>query len=130
VEHSRVFLSESTLQLGGAVAALNATSPSIVARLAIAPFQDVNAYASPQAWLWLIPTDLYPKDEMFMPRMQVCDSLVASLGPANFVLCSEASMGHPNILGAQQIAMAIEAQLGPFLADWRRTLAATQSSGQ
>jgi hypothetical protein len=38
-----------------------------------------------------------------------------------------ASAGHPNILGAQQYAMAIETQLGSFVTEWRRTLAATQT---
>jgi hypothetical protein len=129
VDHSNLFATQSTVQLANAVATLNAAAGPNVARFARPPFQDVNAYASPQTWLWIIPSDAYPpKDEMFDKRLGICSSLQKSMTAVDFVSCVEASMGHPNLLGAQQYATAIETQIAPFLSEWRRTLAGTQTA--
>jgi len=94
----------------------------------VAPYQAQNSYASPTTWLWLIPTDAVPpKDEMFAPRQQICTANRGSMDDLKYAQCVEASMGHPNTLGAQQYAMAIESQLTSFVTEWRRTLAASQT---
>lgn len=125
-DHSNVFNDTARSALMGDVNQLNATAHADVAHLAAVPFQPVNSYASPATWLWLIPTDAVPpKDDMYAQRVQLC--VAGRLDALTFAKCVAASAGHPNTLGAQQYAMAIETQLGSFLNEWRHTLAATQT---
>jgi len=127
-DHSTVFNDTSKNSLLSDVNQLNSAAQADIARLAVAPYQAQNSYASPTTWLWLIPTDAVPpKDEMFAQRQQICTTNRGSMDDLKYAQCVLASAGHPNILGAQQYATAIESQLGSFVTEWRRTLAATQT---
>jgi lysophospholipase L1-like esterase len=90
------------------------------------PFGPQNAYAAPQTWLWLVPTPGVPlpnaKDEVFDQRVQACRSV-----PNMPASCIPASMGHPNVQGAQAYADAIMNTLGEFVPAWQMQFASVRS---
>jgi hypothetical protein len=136
VDHSYAFLTESNAQLGAAAAAANAAMKGDFVSFAPIPYLEQNAYASPQSWLWLVPTDLYPKDEVFTQRLSLCQNtaLLARTEPPGTDLtgtrakCIEASMGHPNVEGAQAYTDAVISRLKPMLPSWTTVHAANQSA--
>ena len=125
VNHSRTFLNASNTALAMATTSVNSQLGAGWVTFVQPPFQSDNAYAAPNTWLWLVPTDLFPKDEMFRQRQQICGT-VKFQSALEQAKCVQASMGHPNVLGAQAYADAIAAQLSTSLAAWRLAHAATQ----
>jgi hypothetical protein len=117
VSHSAIYAASTTSALATAVSIANAKAGGGWSTFVAPPFQDVNAYAAPATWLWLVPTGLFPKDEVFDERSKMC-SAVTFLDASQPALCVEASMGHPNVLGAQAYADAITAQLAAVLPVW------------
>src|SRR3954469_3471207 len=73
-----------------------------------------NAYAAPNTREWLIPTPPIVQDEVYAYRKAKCDQVfIAAAGnpdllPGNTPGCWEASMGHPNVTGAQAYTDAIK----------------------
>ena len=128
VSHSDTFFTVSGAHLLTAVNNFNARFGSF-ASFAHIPYLHQNAYAAPDSWLWLVPTDLFPKDEVFKQRGALCqnDSMLLKTVSSQSDLtvarakCIEASMGHPNVKGAQAYTDAITTRLAPFLPQWKAT---------
>jgi hypothetical protein len=84
-----------------------------------------NSYAAPNTWQWLIPTPPLVQDEMYGIRAQECAAVLASVNgnrallPGEPPLCLEASMGHPNVAGAQAYVDAIKSVATDGIAAWR-----------
>ena len=116
-ERSDLFFQESTSSLQSAVNAMNSMPTPLGGnrfRYASLPFGPENAYASPNTWLWLIPTRGVAEDEAFNSRSRDCQTYQSS-----DLLCYGASMRHPNVAGAQAYTDAIKSLLTPFLSEWR-----------
>ncbi|HEY4212632.1 MAG TPA: hypothetical protein VGM84_14220 [Steroidobacteraceae bacterium] len=135
VDHSTLFLNDSSALLRQNVNSVNqfpvgpilSTGP--IAAFATPLFQDVNSYAGPQSWLCLVPNVAgAPQDEVFVQRGVVCQHLPPGDTNYNTTTCPLASMGHPNVTGAQQYALAIEGQLQQWLPGWRKAFATTQTA--
>jgi hypothetical protein len=123
--HSNTFHALSTSLLTVAVTTANARVGGNRVRLVNVPFTPLNAYAAPSTWLWLVPTPGVPLpnavDEVFNERVQACSRVPNA--PAS---CVPASMGHPNVQGAQAYANAITGTLGEFLGVWKTIHATAQ----
>lgn len=124
--NSHAFLVASTRALARTVRESNESLPGRV-RFACPAFRPEHAYAASESRLWLFPTGWASNDEVFLARGQACandESLLAagatvsSLG-AKRTICRGASMGHPNLVGAQAYSEAIQAQLEPLMDHWR-----------
>ena len=110
VANCRQFWTESTAQFEKAIAEVNAGlggEPRLF--LARAPFEDENAALAPKAWLWGINWDLSVQDPVQNSRHAACDIYEPDIIQRQ--LCYRASVGHPNIMGAEQFANAICAVL-------------------
>ena len=133
VANSYTFYDESNRQLGLAVDRFNAAAGNFAAFVPI-PFRAQNAYAARDSWLWLVPTPVGERDEVFSARGAICNNngILMTAGATQSSLassrakCIEASMGHPNVKGAQAYADAITNRLAAFLAEWGRTHAPVQ----
>jgi lysophospholipase L1-like esterase len=131
--NSQIFYVGSTLELAAAARTANARIGGKVS-FACAPFRAVNAYAAPMSWLWLAPTGPLAHDEVFDQRGAVCgdDEVMTTAGssPDSLAMdrlqCTEASMGHPNPVGAQIYFDVIREQIEPFLPAWKDRLAPVQ----
>jgi hypothetical protein len=124
---SDMFWRESTSSLQGAVNQLNGElanrpNPSPV-RFASLNVDGSNSYAAPNSLVWLIPTPPLVQDEVYGNRKSKCDYMQSGgYGqplPTNYVLCIEASLGHPSVAGAQAYTDAIKNVAGQFLPEWR-----------
>ena len=134
VDHSTIFVNDSSTVLQQDVNSINqlpvgpilGTGP--VAAFASPAFSDANSYAAPSSFLWLVPVPPGPVDEVYAQRGALCQHLPA--GDSNFSAseCPVASVGHPNVTGAQHYAMAIETQLQQWLPAWRKAFATTQTA--
>ena len=125
VGHSNTFLGASDTALLAAVGTASSTMGAGWISFVRPPFTADNAYAAHNTWLWLVPTDLFPKDEVYLQRTQTCGSIRFPSG-VDAAECVEASSGHPNVLGAQAYADAITGALASTLPVWRQAHAATQ----
>jgi len=123
--HSAIYAASTTSALATAVSIANANTGGPWATFVQPQFRDVNAYAAPATWLWLVPTGLFPKDEVFAERSQLCGSVMFT-DASQPALCVEASMGHPNVAGARAYADAITSQLAAVLPVWSQRHATVQ----
>jgi hypothetical protein len=84
-------------------------SVSGVPRVAFAPtpFTNDNAALAPSAWLFGINIDGSPQDPVAATRSAACAVAIPGGGPARIV-CDDASVGHPNQIGAMQFSQAIQ----------------------
>lgn len=96
-----LFFNQSNANLNQAVA--DVMDPRV--RFAPIPFQPANAALAPDAWLWGINDDLTPEDQVIGRRHAACDLYEADIIQRE--TCYRASVGHPNVIGAQQFANAI-----------------------
>jgi hypothetical protein len=84
-----------------------------------------NAYASPTTWMWLIPTPPVVQDDVYVARANACIQVSNAVGgnpnllPGATQLCAVASMGHPNVAGAQAFTDAIKSVATPLIPQWR-----------
>ena len=83
-------------------------------RYAALPVGSQHAYDAPDTWLWLIPARGIVQDEVFDARSAACNTY-----QSGNLKCYGASMGHPNVRGAQAYADAIKAAATPYLQEWR-----------
>ena len=125
VSHSNTFSAVSETTLLSAVGSVNSKMGAGWVSFVRSGYKVENAYAAPSSWLWLVPTDLFPKDEVFAQRQQTCGTVKFQSG-ADAAKCVEASMGHPNVPGSQAYANAITAELAASLPAWRQAHAVTQ----
>lgn len=114
---SDLFFQESTSSLQLAVNSVNALPPPLGGnrfRYAALTFGPQNSYAGSDSWLWLIPARGIVEDEAFHSRSRDCDT-----HQRTDLLCYGASMGHPNVAGAQAYTNAITSTAAQFLTEWR-----------
>jgi hypothetical protein len=90
------------------------TATSRRTAFAVIPFGPENSYGAGRSWLWRGGQE----DQTATTRREQCH-LVGQETPACFL----ASMGYPNIEGAEQYALAIQQQVEAFLPEWRQTFA-------
>jgi lysophospholipase L1-like esterase len=127
-DHSAIFVRDSTTLLQQNVNSINQLGAGTIAALAVPPFGDANAYAAPNSWLWRVPVAPNQLDEAYSQRQATCQHVPANDPTYDGMKCPFASMGHPNVTGAQRYALAIEGQLQQlFVAGWRKAFAPTQS---
>jgi len=115
------FFRVSSTALGGAVAAANAAAataklppPAGLLSLpglppvtfAAPPFTNDNAALAPSAWLFGINANGSPQDPVAGTRRAAC-AVAFPGGGAVQIFCDDASVGHPNQLGAIQFSDAI-----------------------
>ena len=74
------------------------------------PFAPQNAMLAPDAWIFGIDKDLQPEDPFAADRHALCDRDETDVIQRH--VCYLASVGHPNVIGAQKIAQAVLAALG------------------
>ena len=109
VKLSMQFWRESDVAISQAVsetAALNALGNRMI--FAPNPFTEENALFAGAPWLWGFNKSLQPEDEVIAGRKEGCRLQYGD--PLRFMereLCGYASLGHPNVTGAQQIGRAI-----------------------
>lgn len=127
VDHSTILVNDTSTLLQQNVNSINQLGAGPIAAFAAVPLTDTNSYAAPQSWLWLVPTPATAQDEVYGPRGAMCQRLPAGDSEYNSSTCPVASMGHPNVTGAQQYALAVEKQLQQWVAGWRKAFASTQS---
>jgi len=124
IANSDTFAIISTNELLTAAVRANNTYPGNRIEFVPAPFGPTNAYAAgPNTFLWIVPIAPIVQDEVYAERFEACRVVPAGVGN---VLCVEASMGHPNVRGAQAYADAITGRLGKFLPEWRARFAPVQ----
>jgi hypothetical protein len=81
-----------------------------------------NSYAAPHSWQWLMPSPPFYQDDVYSQRHAACD--VAANGPSGDPTldggpkCYLASLGHPNVAGAQAYTDAIKAVANQFMPQW------------
>ena len=121
VSRCRTFADEANKRLEQAVneAKDELTTPSYSPQVFFAKpeFGARNAIFAPDPWVWGIGADLSPADEEQMggvrhARAVACHSVqYQDPDRTDLFTCIRASMGHPNVKGAQEYARVI----GPFL---------------
>ncbi|MBV8635767.1 MAG: SGNH/GDSL hydrolase family protein [Burkholderiaceae bacterium] len=74
------------------------------------PFSPQNSMLAADSWIFGIDKDLQPEDPFAADRHAVCDRDETDLIQRH--ICYLASVGHPNVIGAQKIAAAIVVALG------------------
>jgi lysophospholipase L1-like esterase len=108
--HCALFYDESSRFFQKAIRQIN-RSPEGANRVLFAqpPFTAANAALAPDAWLWGVNLDLSPQDPMKDARHGSCD--LFETDAIQRLTCYRASVGHPNLIGAQKYADAILAAL-------------------
>ena len=120
ITRSDIFFQESNSSLQTAVAIANGLpleGRTKFNQIRFAPLRPgpENAYAGPNAWLWLIPTPPLGQDEMYAYRYSQCKKLQDPPSP----FCIDASAGHPNVAGARAYTDAITSIAAQFIPEWR-----------
>jgi hypothetical protein len=114
---ANIFSEASTSSLQSVVNTMNATPSPLGGdrfRYAPLPFRSENAYGGPYTWLWY----LNEKDEVYDRRKAACDRWPDA--PFKDAVCKGASVGHPNVKGAQAYTDAIKSVLTTFfLPEWK-----------
>jgi len=127
VDHSTILVGDISMFMQQNINSINQLGAGTIAGFASVPFTDANAFAAPQSWLWILPTPVTP-DEVFAQRGVMCQHLPAGDSNYNGTTCPVAAVGHPNVQGAQQYALAIEQQLQQWVPGWRKAFATTQTA--
>jgi lysophospholipase L1-like esterase len=84
---------------------------------ALVPFKPENSYGAPKSWLWTAEQ----ADQVYAQRRAQCRA--AGVSNALNPKCYKAAMGHPNVEGAREYALAIQREIEQFLPEWRQALA-------
>jgi lysophospholipase L1-like esterase len=74
------------------------------------PFGPQNSMFAAESWIFGIDKDLQPEDPFAADRQAICNRDETDLVQRH--VCYLASVGHPNVIGAQKIATAVLAALG------------------
>jgi hypothetical protein len=111
VERCQIFWRESTACLQRAVEEVDAASEGPPLLFVDAGFGQSNAIFADDPWLWGLNRDLSPQDEVILSRHLSCDAAVPWADAFAREQCYRASVGHPNIKGAQRYAERILAAL-------------------
>jgi lysophospholipase L1-like esterase len=100
-----LFAEQSAINLRRAVDETNQKLGGSPVRFALAPFGPQNSALAPDAWIFGINDDLTPEDPFAADRHALCDRDETDLIQRG--MCYVASLGHPNVTGAQKFAAAI-----------------------
>jgi lysophospholipase L1-like esterase len=113
IDRSKTFADRSQIEIQRAVQEVNATLASgSRVQFAQPSFGPRNAIFAPDAWIWGVDEDLSPADHenqggVAPQRAQDC----ASVGSAAPIYCGIASIGHPNVKGANEYFRVIASLL-------------------
>jgi len=107
VKNALLFWKESTTQLQRAVDAANQVNGASRVFFAVAPFTEANALFTTAPWLFGLDGGFAPQDEVIDARHAVCDLYVQDIDVLDREICYRASVGHPNLEGANEYAKAI-----------------------
>jgi lysophospholipase L1-like esterase len=111
VENCITFWKVSTESLKSAVDAVNAGPGPAKCLFIDTGFDEANALWGPNSLLWELSPSLDPEDEVTELRSRACDALYGDLVHlpewGQWAACNHASVGHPNVQGAAQIAMRL-----------------------
>jgi hypothetical protein len=106
------FWDVSTTSLQAAVAQTNEQMGRDVCVFVAVPFTEVNALWAPEPRLWELSPFLDAEDEVKALRDRACEEKYGDLVHlAPWTVCDRASVGHPNVQGAADIAAALAAAL-------------------
>ena len=115
VENCMTFWTVSTDGLKSAVAAANGGPGPSRCIFVDTGFNEANSLWGPNPLLWELSPVLEPEDEVTVLRDRACDALYGDLVHlpewGQWAVCSHASVGHPNVQGAAQIAENIRKTL-------------------
>ncbi|MCK4567749.1 MAG: hypothetical protein KAU48_10605, partial [Candidatus Thorarchaeota archaeon] len=119
VSRCNTFAEEANENLQDAVDAVNEEQSSDDPRIFFAEpeFKDKNAIFADESWLWGIENDLGPADDdqiggVETARQDACDD--AGVDGVDGFMCRRASIGHPNVTGAEEYAKVIITELDKF----------------
>jgi hypothetical protein len=110
IANCSAFYTEADAGLRAAVTAQNGRTPNRCV-FADPGFSMYNGYGASQRFLF----NTGESDPMVVSRKDSCGAAGMGLD----VLCTSASMGHPNVNGAVKYANAMTAKLGGFLLEWQ-----------
>lgn len=105
VSNSLLFWHKSTEAMSSAVAAANAAVGGQRIHFVDAGFAEENSAFGPSPWVYAIRADLSPQDSVIASRRASCLTDEHDLLQREF--CFRASVGHPNIAGADAIFRAL-----------------------
>lgn len=104
------FVEQSTQSLRRAVDEINQGLPSPRVTFVLPPFSPQNSMLAPDSWIFGVDLELQPEDPFAAERHVICDRDETDIVQRH--VCYLASIGHPNVTGAQQITQAVLAALG------------------
>ncbi|HEY8023376.1 MAG TPA: hypothetical protein VIF60_02335 [Burkholderiaceae bacterium] len=110
--HHALFAEQSAINLRRAVDETNARLGGNRIRFALAPFAPENAALAPDSWIFGVDADLQPEDPFAAARHALCERDETDIIRRG--TCNLASIGHPNVIGAQKFAEAILDALKPI----------------
>ena len=99
------FAEQSALNLRRAALEVNGRLGAERIVFVLPPFGPQNAMLAPDSWIFGIDRDLQPEDPFAADRHAICDRDETDLIQRH--VCYLASVGHPNVTGAQKIAEAV-----------------------
>jgi len=103
--HHALFAEQSAINLQRAVDETNQRLGGNRVRFALAPFGPENSALAPDAWIFGIDSDLQAEDPFASERHALCERDETDIFRRG--TCNLASIGHPNVVGAQKFAAAI-----------------------
>ena len=111
IENSLAFWKTSTESLTEAVDQTNHSSGRAVCAFVDPGFSETNALWAPDPLLWELSPELDAEDEVKILRDRACADSYGDLVHlpewGQWFICCRASVGHPNVRGAAQIAAAL-----------------------
>jgi lysophospholipase L1-like esterase len=110
VANCLAFWKASDTALAAAVHAVNTQVGREVCVFVASPFTEANAAWAPDSWVWELSDVLDAQDEVKDLRDMACDKLYGDVVDLlTWIKCDRASVGHPDVEGAAQIAAALVA---------------------
>jgi lysophospholipase L1-like esterase len=107
------FWHESNASLARAVHEFNSRCSRERAHFIKLPFTERNAVFASEPFLWGLDVHLQPEDEVAQERRDACSVARSVLAGGTIAMftCERASVGHPNVRGAEVIAETVAAAL-------------------
>ena len=100
-----MFAEQSAINLRRAVDETNQRLGGSPVRFVLAPFGPQNSALAPDAWIFGVDAEFKPEDPFAAERHAICDR--EETDQLQRGMCYLASIGHPNVIGAQKFAEAI-----------------------
>ncbi len=133
IERSRIWVEDSSRELGYAVTELNSRSSADRAVLIEPPFRDEHGYGAKDSLLWNVGPKGRAADPMADERYRECRPALDELRRKTDLryrtrVCELASIGHPNLEGSAVIAEAVKIAIHPLIAANRVRIGPRNSS--